>query len=179
MRTRWESLPTPSRRSPQKPRPLPSAKSWSGISLKTVFDPEIPVNVVDLGLVYCLPDHARRNRRPQNRDQDVHDRAGVRHGGRASRRYRTQAIAACPRSGKFTPKSSSIRLGIPAACRTPPNCNWDSISIPARPFPSTVEFLRNGFPMAAVLHGLFATDLSDLSSGKSASTASAARGRSS
>jgi probable FeS assembly SUF system protein SufT len=43
-------LPTPEAQSASEQRPFSEQLVWD--ELKTVFDPEIPVNVVDLGLIY-------------------------------------------------------------------------------------------------------------------------------
>ena len=41
--------------------------------LKTIYDPEIPVNIVDLGLIYSCVSIASSSRRLSHRNQDVHD----------------------------------------------------------------------------------------------------------
>jgi probable FeS assembly SUF system protein SufT len=43
-------LPTPQETAPSEQKPFSEQLVWD--ELKTVFDPEIPVNVVDLGLIY-------------------------------------------------------------------------------------------------------------------------------
>jgi len=43
-------LPTPQESAPSEHKPFSEQLVWD--ELKTVFDPEIPVNVVDLGLIY-------------------------------------------------------------------------------------------------------------------------------
>jgi probable FeS assembly SUF system protein SufT len=43
-------LPTPQESAPSEQKPFSEQLVWD--ELKTVFDPEIPVNVVDLGLIY-------------------------------------------------------------------------------------------------------------------------------
>ncbi len=43
-------LPTPQETAPAEQKPFSEQLVWD--ELKTVFDPEIPVNVVDLGLIY-------------------------------------------------------------------------------------------------------------------------------
>ena len=61
--------------------------------LKTVYDPEIPVNIVDLGLVYSCVIVPLEARREQRSYQDVHDRSRLRYGQRAQSRRGEQALA--------------------------------------------------------------------------------------
>ncbi len=59
--------------------------------LKTIFDPEIPVNIVDLGLVYSCA-IITRNRRQQYSHHDVDDGPGLRNGRCTQGRCRTQVV---------------------------------------------------------------------------------------
>jgi len=58
--------------------PLNEEDIWT--QLKTCYDPEIPVNIVDLGLIYSLGNQAAGRRRQPCRSEDDADRARLRHG---------------------------------------------------------------------------------------------------
>jgi hypothetical protein len=67
--------------------------------LKTVYDPEIPVNIVDLGSGLLVRDCAPGARREQDSYQNVHDCSRLRHGQRAQGRRGDQALTVARRQG--------------------------------------------------------------------------------
>ena len=71
-------LPTPEATPLSEQKPFSEQLVWD--ELKTVFDPEIPVNIVDLGLVYGCNIAPAEQGGTQARHQDVDDGTGLRHG---------------------------------------------------------------------------------------------------
>ena len=71
---------------PAEPLELPEGATDAAVEqlvwdqLRTCFDPEIPVNVVDLGLVYLAELYAPGRRRARGQGTDDVDRARLRHG---------------------------------------------------------------------------------------------------
>ncbi len=64
-------------------RRTPPTRTWKTLvweQLRTCYDPEIPINIVDLGLIYECTAEARRRRRPRRGSDDDADRARLRHG---------------------------------------------------------------------------------------------------
>ncbi len=67
--------------------------------LKTVRDPEIPVNIVDLGLIYAAAVRPTRSRRQAHRSPHDADRARLQHVRRRSR----------PKSSANSPRLPEVR----------------------------------------------------------------------
>ena len=89
-------------------------------ALKKVFDPEIPVNIYELGLIYDVFVDGRRRRR----DPDDADRAGVSGGADPAGAGGRGSPKAFPGSPTRRSTSSGNRAGPRTGCRTLRNCNW-------------------------------------------------------
>ena len=101
-------------------RPFSEELVWE--QLKTVYDPEIPVNIADLGLIYVCTAVPVQGGRPSHRHQNVDDGPGLRHGQRPQirRRNQTCAPARCKRSPRRNRLRSPVGPGPHVRGRPPP-----------------------------------------------------------
>jgi len=95
--------------------PFEEEQVWA--QLKTVFDPEIPVNVVDLGLIYRC-DAVPLPQGGQRVEIDMSMTAPGCGMGDVLKETSGGSSRACPASAKCRSRWSGIRRGTRAACRT-------------------------------------------------------------
>ena len=91
--------------------------------LRTCYDPEIPVNIVDLGLVYRATSEPR-GRRKQGRRQVHAHRARLRHGRRPARRTSRASCWRCRASRRPTCRSCSTRRGAQSMMSDAAKLHW-------------------------------------------------------
>ena len=109
----------------KRPRPKKRAFSEKMVwdQLKTVYDPEIPVNIADLGLIYsCVITPLDQGGHRIDIQMSM-TAPGCGMGNVLKIRRGEQALATAGREGSPTSKSCSNRRGVPRACPKQPNCN--------------------------------------------------------
>jgi metal-sulfur cluster biosynthetic enzyme len=99
------------------------------IALKDCYDPELPVNIVDLGLVYAVRISPDENSAPAFPRQRVEVDL-------------TMTTRACPAHSRILEQVRNRLAGVPEISETAVNLVWEPAWTPSRISPQTRERLR-------------------------------------